>query len=71
MELVVQFTNREEVKALPILLRLTPGVVLPNRTYVLSHSAVQALRDAGIAFRELSRDGVAASGEGVAAGERI
>jgi len=71
MEKVIQFSEREEAKALPILLRQTPGVVLPNRTYVLSNSAVQALHDAGIAFRELSRNGLAAAGEGVASGERI
>ena len=36
MEQVVQFSEREEVKALPVLLRHSPGVALPNRVYVLS-----------------------------------
>lgn len=71
MEKVIRLTEREEAKALPILLRHSPGVVLPNRTYILGHQAVQALQDAGIAFRELSRTGLAAAGEGVASGERI
>src|SRR5947199_14849 len=51
MEIVIQFSAREEAKALPILLRQTPGVVLPNRTYVLCDAAVQAIRAAGVDFR--------------------
>jgi hypothetical protein len=71
METVIQLSEREEAKALPILLRHSPGVVLPNRVYVLGSQAVQALQDAGIDFRELSRTVLAATGEGVASGERI
>ena len=71
MERVVQFSEREEVKALPVLLRHSPGVALPNRVYVLSEEAVQALHEAGVAFRELSRAGFASAGGGVASGERI
>jgi hypothetical protein len=71
MDIVVQFTEREEARVLPILLRQSPGVVLPDRTYVLSETALQAVRTAGISFRELSRNGLAAANGGVAAGERI
>lgn len=71
MEQVVQFSEREEAKALPVLLRHSPGVALPNRVYLLSREAVQALHDAGIAYRELSRTGFDPAGEGVASGERI
>ena len=71
MEQVVQFSEREEGRALPVLLRHSSGVALPNRVYVLSHEAVQALRDAGIVFRELSRTGLAPADEGVISGERI
>jgi hypothetical protein len=69
--MVIQLSEREEIKALPILLRHSPGVVLPNRTYVLSHQAVQALTDAGITFKEPSRTGIATANEGVGSGERI
>lgn len=71
METVIELSKREEAKALPILLRHSPGVVLPNRTYVLSRLAVQALRDASIAFRVLSRTEIAPLSEEAASGERV
>ena len=54
MSIVIQFDEDEELKALPILLRHSPGSVLPERTYVVEISAAQVLREAGIAFREVS-----------------
>ena len=54
MSIVLQFSAEEEEKALPILLRHSPGTILPNRTYIVGNSAVQALRDQGIQFREIS-----------------
>ncbi len=71
MNVVIRLTGREEAKALPILLRHSPGTVLPERTYVLQQEAVQALRAAGVRFTELSRESSLPSGAGVAAGERI
>lgn len=56
MNVVIQFTEPEEAKALPILLRHSPGAILPNRTYVVRPDAAKKLRDEGIQFRELSRD---------------
>lgn len=47
MKIVIQLSAREELKALPILLRDSPGVVLPDRTYVVRAEAVRRLRDAG------------------------
>jgi len=55
MTVVIRLTSREEAKALPILLRHSPGAVLPDRTYVLRHEAAEALRSAGVRFTELSR----------------
>ncbi len=52
MKVVIRLTEREEAKALPILLRHSPGVVLPGRTYVLGGEAVRALREAGVRFTE-------------------
>jgi len=54
---VIQLTSREEEKALPILLRHSTGMVLPNRIYVLADEAVAALRNAGVRFTEVSREG--------------
>jgi hypothetical protein len=55
MEVILQLSKQEEAKALPILLRHSSGVVLPNRTYVLNRAAVQALQNAGVGFRESNR----------------
>ena len=70
MKVIVHLTPEEEAKALPILLRHSPGMVLPDRTYVLSEEALRALRLANVRFSELSREAVAPSLE-EAAGERV
>jgi hypothetical protein len=71
MTAVIRLTSREEAKALPILLRHSPGMVLPERTYVLNQDAVDALRAAGVRFIELSRESNVPGGAGAIAGERI
>ena len=71
MKAVIQFTKPEEAGALPILLRHSPGTVLPNRTYVLDEEAVAELRKSGIRFVTLSRESHAPGFEGVASGERV
>jgi hypothetical protein len=53
MSVVLRFTSDEEERALPILLRHSPGSVLSNRTYVVEDSVVQVLRDSGISFQEV------------------
>ena len=70
MKVIIQLTRDEEAKALPVLLRHTPGMVLPQRTYVLSEDALRALRVAGVRFAELSREAAAPNLEEVA-GERV
>jgi hypothetical protein len=71
MDKVIPFTEREEGKAFPILLRHSQGTVLPNRTYVLGRLAVDAFRDAGVSFQELNGTDVSPTAQGVGAGERI
>jgi len=71
MKVAVQFSKREEAKALGILLRHSPGMILRNRIYVISEEAVRALRRARVKFAELSREGETRAREGVIAGERI
>jgi hypothetical protein len=53
MNVAVRFSVDEELKALPILLRHSPGTVLADRTYIIDVSAAQALRDAGVLFHEV------------------
>ena len=72
MNVVIRFTEKaEEVKALAILLRHSPGTVLPDRTYVIQKDAADALRAAGVGFVEVARDASPSSFEGIAHGERI
>jgi hypothetical protein len=71
MKVVVQFSARQEEKALPILLRHESGMMLPNRTYILSDSTISRLREANITFQEISRDGVLPSAGRAVTGERI
>jgi hypothetical protein len=71
VKIVTQFTKPEEARALPVLLRHSPGTVLPNRTYVLDEEAVAELRKSGISFLTLSRESNAPDFEGAASGERV
>ncbi len=71
MQMIIQMSEVEEAKALSILLRHSPGTILPNRTYVISDEAVKQLRQAGVQFIELSRDSNIPSLEGAGSGERI
>ena len=71
MKLAIRFSKTEEAKALPILLRHSPGMVLPDRTYVLDAEAVSALRVTGIRFEELSTEADAPSLAGATNGVGI
>ncbi len=71
MKVIVQISAADDAKAWAILLRHSPGVALPNRTFVLSPESVQALAAAGIRFTELSREDGVPGREGAVAGERI
>ena len=71
MKVVIQVAASDDAKAWAILQRHSPGVALPNRTFVVSERAVQALAEAGIRFTELSRETAIPSPEGLVAGERI
>ena len=70
MKAVIHLTKDQEARALPILLRHSPGMILPERTYVLAEDALRALRNAGIRFSEVSREAAAPGLEEVA-GERV
>ena len=68
---VVQFAEKEEAKALPILYRHSPGMVLRDRIYVLSEEAVECLRQEGIRYKEITREVDSVHLKGVQIGERI
>ncbi len=71
MNAVIQVAEADDARAWSLLQRHSPGVALPNRTFVVSKEAINDLRGAGISFRVLSDDAHTLSGKGVAAGERI
>lgn len=71
MKVIIRLSEREELKALPILLRHSPGMGLPNRTYVINTEAAGALREAGVRFTEVSTEADPPRLEGVQSGERI
>ncbi len=71
MRLVIRLNAKEELKALPILLRHSAGMALPDATYVVSREAAQALRGAGVLFSEVSSEVGAPSLQGAIPGERV
>lgn len=71
MKLLIRLNRREELKALPILLRHSAGMALPNATYLISAEAAAALRQAGVQFSEISSEVGAPNLQGVAPGERV
>jgi len=70
MKAAIHLSMEKEAKALPILLRHSPGMVLPGRIYLLSQDVLKALRTAGIRFSELSREAASPGLEEVV-GERV
>ena len=56
MKLVIEFDEANETKALPILVRHSPGMVLPRRIYVIEEAAVRALSAVGIEFKKISSE---------------
>jgi hypothetical protein len=71
MKVAIQLSSREEAKALPILLRHSAGMVLADRTYVITEEAATALRKGGIKFIEVSMGTSAPDREEIVPGERI
>lgn len=71
MKVLIQVSAADDAEAWALLVRHSPGVALPNRTFIVSEEAVAALREAGIHFTELSRGAEVPGPHGVATGERI
>jgi hypothetical protein len=71
MNVVIQIAEQDDARAWGLLQRHSPGIALPNRTFVVSEAVIVALRQAGIAFDILSNTPIAPREEGVVTGERI
>jgi len=50
MDVVIQMSKEEALKALPILYRHSPGVALQGGQYVISQAAAEAIKAAGVQF---------------------
>lgn len=51
MQVTIQFTEREELRALATLLRHSPGRILPGRRYVVDEAVPGLLRTLGVRFK--------------------
>jgi hypothetical protein len=51
----IRLLRREELKAIPILYRHSPGTILRGRIYIIRADAARALRAAGVKFTVLTR----------------
>ena len=51
VKVIIRLRQDQEAKALPILLRHSPGMVLARRTYVPSEAALRSLRIPEILFK--------------------
>jgi hypothetical protein len=71
VKVVIKVLAADDAKAWALLVRHSPGVALPNRTFIVSEEAVRALRKAGIRFALLSRGAETRPTERVVKGERI
>jgi hypothetical protein len=71
MKVAVQLSKRAELKALPILLRHSPGMMLEGGTYVIDVDAARALKAAGIKFKALALDANPPELKGGNGGERV
>ena len=71
MRVVIQVTKKDRAKAVGVLLRHSPGTALPDRVFIVSEKAAQALRDQGVKFKEISREPGQPTADGVMSGERI
>jgi hypothetical protein len=71
MKIAVRFTTEEELNAVPILMRHSPGMMLPGDIYVLSEEAVAAVREAGVRFTEVTSEVASPGLEGATTGARI
>lgn len=68
---LIKVAPKDSAKAWALLVRHSPGMALPDRTFLVAPQAVQALRRAGVRFLVISTDSAVLSPTGAIAGERI
>ncbi len=56
MNVLIRFTLKQEAKAITLLLRHSPGMILPGRIYVVKDTLVELLRANRVRFTEISRE---------------
>jgi hypothetical protein len=71
MRVVIQVAAKDRNKAWALLVRHSAGTALADGTFIVSEEAVRALRQAGMRFREISRESGEPTLGGKVAGERI
>jgi hypothetical protein len=71
MEVVIQVAAEDSAKAWAFLVRHSPGTALPNRTFIVSAQAARTMREAGVRFSEISRNGISPESAEAFSGERI
>ena len=71
MTVVIRVSDQDRARAWGFLVRHSPGTALPNNTFLVSAAAARGLRDAGIEFMEVSRNGEVVSTAGAPASERV
>ena len=47
---VIKLSKRQELKAIPILFRHSPGTILRGGYYIIREDAARALKDAGVRY---------------------
>lgn len=68
---LIKVAPKDSAKAWALLVRHSPGVALPDRTFLVAPEAVKSLRRARVRFTVISTDSAALSPTGAIAGERI
>lgn len=56
MQIVIKIAETHDAKAWALLQRHSPGIALPKRVFVVSETAAEALRRAGVNFVVLSNE---------------
>jgi hypothetical protein len=71
MRVVIRVAKKDRAKAWGLLVRHSPATALPDRIFIVSEVAARALKEAGIHFKEISREEGSPTSFGVVSGERI
>ena len=71
MRVRIQVAESDAAKAWSLMIRHSPGEAYRHNIFVISEEAATALREAGIDFKELSREPGTIGTHGAISGERV